>query len=265
MITDKQFLRYQRQIALPEIGEHGQGQLSQSHVLIIGCGGLGSAASLYLAAAGVGKLVVIDDDEVDNSNLQRQVIYREKDLQVAKTEATARQLNSLNPMVQVRAINKRLDRTQLQLEIMLADVVLDCTDNMPTRQLINQVCFEQRTPLISAAAIGWQGQFAVFDYQAPSEKEAESKACYRCLYPFDELPQTQKCSESGVVGPVVGTLGNYQAIAAIQKLATGKFHVETAKLHLFDGLKLQWQTMAISKDKQCQVCAQISLTSNGQN
>ena len=128
---------------------------------------------------------------------------------------------------------------------------------MPTRQLINQVCFEQNTPLISAAAIGWQGQFAVFDYQTLSEQEAQSKACYRCLYPFDELPQTQKCIESGVVGPVVGTLGNYQAIAAIQKLATGKFHVETAKLHLFDGLKLQWQTMAISKDKQCQVCAQI--------
>ncbi|MDF5387908.1 ThiF family adenylyltransferase, partial [Vibrio parahaemolyticus] len=121
----------------------------------------------------------------------------------------------------------------------------------------NQVCFEQNTPLISAAAIGWQGQFAVFDYQTQIEQEAESTACYRCLYPFDELPQTQKCSESGVVGPVVGTLGNYQAIAAIQKMATGKFHVETAKLHLFDGLKLQWQTMAISKDKQCQVCAQI--------
>ncbi|KHT46897.1 HesA/MoeB/ThiF family protein [Vibrio sinaloensis] len=257
MLTDKQFLRYQRQIALREIAEIGQERLSQSHVLIIGCGGLGSAASLYLASAGVGKLVVVDDDEVDSSNLQRQIIYREQDLQVAKTVATVKQLTELNSMVKVRALNKRLDKAQLQLEVMLADVVLDCTDNMPTRQLINQVCFEQNTPLISAAAIGWQGQFAVFDYQTPSEQEAQSKACYRCLYPFDELPQTQKCSESGVVGPVVGTLGNYQAIAAIQKLATGKFHVETAKLHLFDGLKLQWQTMAISKDKQCQVCAQI--------
>ncbi|EOD9428509.1 ThiF family adenylyltransferase [Vibrio harveyi] len=264
MLTDKQFLRYQRQVALPEIAEVGQERLSKSHVLIIGCGGLGSAASLYLASAGVGKLVVVDNDEVDSSNLQRQIIYREQDLQVAKTEATVKQLTELNSMVQVRALNKRLDKAQLQLEVMLADVVLDCTDNMPTRQLINQVCFEQNTPLISAAAIGWQGQFAVFDYQIPSEQEAQSKACYRCLYPFDELPQTQKCSESGVVGPVVGTLGNYQAIAAIQKLATGKFHVETAKLHLFDGLKLQWQTMAISKDKQCQVCAQIKLTSNGQ-
>lgn len=257
MLTDKQFLRYQRQVALPEIAESGQARLSESHVLIIGCGGLGSAASLYLASAGVGKLVVVDDDEVESSNLQRQVIYRERDLQVTKTQATVRQLTELNSMVQVRALNKRLDKAQLQLEVMLADVVLDCTDNMPTRQLINQVCFEQNTPLISAAAIGWQGQFAVFDYQTPSQDGVESKACYRCLYPFDELQQHQKCSQSGVVGPVVGTLGNYQALAAIQKLATGTFHVEAATLHLFDGLKMQWQTMGISKDKQCQVCAQV--------
>jgi len=251
MLTDNQFLRYQRQVAVPEIAEDGQERLSKSHVLIIGCGGLGSAASLYLAAAGTGKLVVVDDDEVDSSNLQRQVIYREHDLQVAKTEATAKQVAQLNSMVRVRPINKRLDKTQLQLEVMLADVVLDCSDNMPTRQLINQVCFESNTPLISAAATGWQGQFAVFDYQSFKQ----SKACYRCLYPFDELNNDQKCSASGVIGPVVGMLGNYQALAAIQKLATGKFHVATAKLHLFDGLKMQWQTMGISKDKQCLVCA----------
>lgn len=183
MLSDKQFLRYQRQVALPEIAEVGQERLSKSHVLIIGCGGLGSAASLYLASAGVGKLVVVDNDEVDSSNLQRQIIYREQDLQVAKTEATVKQLTELNSMVQVRALNKRLDKAQLQLEVMLADVVLDCTDNMPTRQLINQVCFEQNTPLISAAAIGWQGQFAVFDYQIPSEQKRRVKpvtaACIR--------------------------------------------------------------------------------------
>ncbi|MDF2155805.1 thiazole biosynthesis adenylyltransferase ThiF [Vibrio sp. CAU 1672] len=252
MLSDKEFIRYQRQVALPEIGENGQGQLGQSHVLIIGCGGLGSAASLYLAAAGVGKIVVVDDDKVDSSNLQRQVIYREQDLHVAKTAATERQLFELNSMVQVRAINKRLDKAQLQLEIMLADVVLDCSDNMPTRQLINQTCFEQKKPLISAAAIGWQGQFAVFDYHKPSEHSG----CYRCLYPFDKLQQTQKCSESGIVGPVVGTLGNYQALAAIQKLAVGQFCVETSKLHIFDGLRMQWQTLAINRDKQCQVCGQ---------
>ena len=250
MLNDKEFLRYQRQVALPEVGEKGQAQLGQSHVLIIGCGGLGSAASLYLAAAGVGKLVVVDDDVVESSNLQRQIIYREQDLKQTKTAATVKQLFELNPMVQVRAIEKRLDQNQLSLEIMLADVVLDCSDNMPTRQMINRACYEQKTPLISAAAIGWQGQFAVFDYQ----DSQPTSACYRCLYPFDELSQAQKCSESGVIGPVVGTLGNYQALAAIQKLATGQFHVATSKLHIFDGLRMQWQQMMVPKDNNCQVC-----------
>ncbi|MDV6254187.1 thiazole biosynthesis adenylyltransferase ThiF [Vibrio sp. EA2] len=251
MLSDQEFIRYQRQISLPEVGESGQAKLGKSHVLIIGCGGLGSAASLYLAAAGVGKLVVVDDDHVDSSNLQRQVIYRERDINLMKTEATAQQLNGLNSQVQVRTLAKRLDKSQLQLEVMLADVVLDCSDNMPTRQLINQVCFEQNTPLISAAAIGWQGQFAVFDYS----DEKHSSGCYRCLYPFDELKQGMKCSENGVVGPVVGTLGNYQALAAIQKLATDKFHVACSQLHLFDGARMSWQTMIINKDRDCQVCS----------
>ncbi len=133
---------------------------------------------------------------------------------------------------------------------MLADVVLDCTDNMQTRQMINQVCFEQNTPLISAAAIGWQGQFAVFDYSL----KKQNTGCYRCLYPFDELKQPMTCSQAGVVGPVVGTLGNYQALAAIQKLATGKFHVASGHLHLFDGVRLCWQTLVINKDRECLVC-----------
>ncbi len=250
MLSDKDFIRYQRQVTLPEIGEAGQIRLNQAHVLMIGCGGLGSAASLYLAAAGVGKLVVVDDDHVDSSNLQRQIVYRESDINVAKTEAMASQLGQLNSSTQVRTLTKRLDKSQLKLEVMLADVVLDCSDNLPTRQLINQVCFEQNTPLISAAAIGWQGQFAVFDY---SQKKQDT-GCYRCLYPFDVIKQEVNCSDSGVIGPVVGTLGNYQAIAALQKLATGKFQVASSELHLFDGFRMSWQTMVINKDKECQLC-----------
>ncbi|MCA0938138.1 thiazole biosynthesis adenylyltransferase ThiF [Vibrio alginolyticus] len=250
MLSDKDFIRYQRQVSLPEVGEAGQIRLNQSHVLMIGCGGLGSAASLYLAAAGVGKLVVVDDDHVDNSNLQRQIVYRESDINIKKTEAMASQLGQLNSSTQVRTLTKRLDKSQLQLEVMLADVVLDCSDNLPTRQLINQVCFEQNTPLISAAAIGWQGQFAVFDY---SQKKQDT-GCYRCLYPFDEIKQEVNCSDSGVIGPVVGTLGNYQAIAALQKLATGKFQLACGQLHLFDGFRMSWQTMVINKDKECQLC-----------
>ncbi len=250
MLTDKEFIRYQRQVSLPEIGEKGQIQLSKAHGLIIGCGGLGSAASLYLAAAGIGKLVIVDDDHVDSSNLQRQIVYRESDIDVAKAKAMAHQLNQLNDSIQVRTIEKRLDKSQMQLEVMLADIVLDCSDNLPTRQLVNQVCYEQNTPLISAAAIGWQGQFAVFDY--PQQKQ--NTGCYRCLYPFDELKQEMNCSDSGVVGPVVGTLGNYQALAALQKLATGKFQVTSGELHLFDGFRMSWQTMVINRDQNCPIC-----------
>lgn len=249
MLSDQAFVRYQRQIALPEIGETGQRDLNNAHVLIIGCGGLGSAASLYLASAGVGKLVIVDDDKVEASNLQRQIIYRQNQIGQLKTTAASDQLLAVNPDTRIRTIEKRLDKAQLELEVMLADVVLDCSDNMPTRQIVNQVCFEQNTPLITAAAIGWQGQFSVFDY-----RESKANACYRCLFPFNELKQASKCSDSGVLGPVVGTLGNYQAIAAIQLLATGKFIVETEMLHLFNGLTLEWKTVVINQDSSCSVC-----------
>ena len=251
MLSDQDFLRYQRQISLPEIGECGQEKITKSHVLIIGCGGLGSAASLYLAAAGVGRMVLVDDDDVDTSNLQRQIVYREGNLGKAKTEAMRQQLNQLNSGVQIRTIGKRLSASQLALEVMLADVVLDCTDNIQTRQLINLVCYQQSKPLVSAAAIGWQGQFAVFDYSSSKES-----GCYRCLYPFDELSQPSKCSENGILGPVVGTLGNYQALATLQKLALGHFDFPIGQLHLFNGLKLNWQVMKIARDRQCSVCSQ---------
>lgn len=250
MLNDHDFLRYQRQIALPNIGEQGQSRLSSSHVLIIGCGGLGSAAGLYLAAAGVGRVVLVDDDCVDSSNLQRQVVYRDAQIGQDKTAAMAEQLRQLNPLVNVRVINKRLAESQLNLEVMLADVVLDCTDNIQSRQLINRVCFNQSTSLIFASAIGWQGQFCVFDFA--SEK---SGGCYRCIYPFDELPQAGKCSDSGIIGPVVGTMGNYQSLAAIQLLALGAFTLKPNTLHLFDGLSMGWQQLSTSRDSTCLVCA----------
>lgn len=254
MLSDEEFVRYQRQIALPEFAELGQQALSEAHVLIIGCGGLGSAASLYLSGAGVGKIVIVDDDVVDPSNLHRQVIYREQDVNRPKVIATQTQIRALNSNVAIRAINRRLDGRQLSLEVMLADVVLDCSDNMTTRQMTNQACIEQRKPLITAAAIGWKGQFSVFDYRNSDSENG----CYRCLFPFDELTHPVRCSDSGVLGPVVGTMGNYQAIAAIQLLATGKFHFQPATLHLFDGLKLAWQTLSINRDSQCSACGSLS-------
>ena len=165
MLSDFEFIRYQRQLALPEVGEQGQRNLLDSHVLVIGCGGLGNAAALYIAASGVGKIVLVDDDCVDSSNLQRQVAFKESQLGSPKVEALKQQLSELNGRSQVRTINKRMTQSQLELEVMLADLVLDCTDNFESRQQVNQACFGSNTPLISGSAIGWKGQFIVFDYQ----------------------------------------------------------------------------------------------------
>ena len=250
MLSDQTFSRYSRQIALSEIGEQGQKRLINAHVLIIGCGGLGSAAALYLAGAGVGRMVLVDDDTIESSNLHRQVVYRSKDVGRSKTKAMADQLTALNSDVQLRGLSHRLDEAQLSMEVMLADIVLDCSDNIETRHLINQVCYKQKTPLISAAAIGWQGQFAVFDY-------SDTNGCYRCLYPFEQLSHDTNCQSMGVVGAVVGILGNYQALAALQMLALDEFIVATGQLHLFDGKTMSWQTVAISRDSSCLVCGNL--------
>ncbi|EJX1092777.1 TPA: HesA/MoeB/ThiF family protein [Vibrio vulnificus] len=264
MLNDRLFTRYQRQIALTEIGESGQVNLLQAHVLIIGCGGLGNAAALYLAAAGVGHLVLVDDDVVEESNLHRQIAFRQQHLASLKVDALAEQLKQLNAELRVRTIDKRLNEQRLNLEVMLADIVLDCTDNFPTRQLINQACLNQRTPLVSASAIGWKGQFIAFDFGSRHSIQAKQDAsstttsvnppCYHCLFPFAENPTQSKCSDAGVIGPVVGLMGNYQAIATIQKLATGRFKTACHQLHLFDGLTLSWQQLAVVKDPSCRVC-----------
>lgn len=254
MLSDFEFVRYQRQIALPEIGEQGQRNLLNGHVLVIGCGGLGNAAALYLAASGIGKMVLVDDDCVDSSNLQRQVGFKESDLGTAKVDALKLQLSELNGRSQVRTINKRMAESQLKLEVMLADVVLDCTDNFTTRQQVNQACFEANTPLISGSAIGWKGQFVVFDYQ-------NQQGCYHCLFPFDHHPQTTRCSDSGIIGPVVGTIGNLQALAAIQRVSSGEFQVATHQLKLFDGKSMNWQNLMVTQDIECRVC-NSSVTNN---
>ena len=254
MLSDFEFVRYQRQIALPEIGEQGQRNLLNGHVLVIGCGGLGNAAALYLAASGIRKIVLVDDDCVDSSNLQRQVAFKESDLGTPKVDALKLQLSELNGRSQVRTLNKRMAESQLKLEVMLADVVLDCTDNFATRQQVNQACFEANTPLISGSAIGWKGLFIVFDYQ-------NQQGCYHCLFPFDHHPQTTRCSDSGIIGPVVGTIGNLQALAAIQHVSSGEFQVATHQLKLFDGQSMNWQNLMVTQDIECPVC-NSSVTNN---
>ncbi len=246
-VSDGDFVRYQRQISLPAFGEVGQERLSTASVLVVGCGGLGSSAITLLAGAGVGKLVIADNDCVDISNLHRQTHYNSSNVGCSKVLATKSYIEALNDSSKVRAINTALTGEQLELECLLADMVLDCSDNLKTRHEVNRACFESKTPLVSAAAIGWNGQLAVYDYQP-------SSACYHCLFPFVNDDTPKRCSDSGVMGPVVSMMGSYQALEAIKFIAQVEGRSTANTLYAFNGLLNQWQRLSINKDKQCRVC-----------
>jgi len=248
MLSDSELLRYSRHLLLEEVSEAGQHKLKQAKVLIIGMGGLGSPAALYLAAAGIGHLVLNDFDEIEVSNLQRQITYQSSDIGDSKVEITKQRLQQLNPDIKVRSINKQMPELQLSMELTMADLVLDCTDNMATRQMINKACVEAKVPLIVGAAIRLEGQLMFFDH-----KQVESP-CYHCLFPSSE-EQTLNCSNSGIIGPVVGTIGTLQALEAIKYFVGLPSGIKN-KLKLFDGKTLDWQTFAINKDSQCSVCGQ---------
>ncbi|PSW03452.1 HesA/MoeB/ThiF family protein [Photobacterium lipolyticum] len=249
MLGDQEFLRYNRQVMLPEIGEQGQQLLARSQVLLVGAGGLGSAAALYLAGAGVGNIVIADDDEVESSNLQRQVIYRDAHQGQSKAKMAAEQIQALNPHIRARAVQARLANQRLAMEVELADAILDCSDNLPTRHAVNRACFSAGKPLISGAAIRWQGQLMAFDFR---QKQGP---CYHCLFPLqsDSPQEPQNCSNSGIAGPVVGMMGTMQALETI-KCITGAGHVAFAALQQFDGLTMAWQRFNLARDKQCPVC-----------
>ncbi|KDM92092.1 HesA/MoeB/ThiF family protein [Photobacterium galatheae] len=252
MLTDESFLRYHRQVQLPEIGEQGQQALQQAKVLIIGAGGLGAPAALYLAGAGVGTLVIADGDRVERSNLQRQIIYRDDHQGESKAQVAVAQVKALNPHIRARAVTANLAKLQLAMEISLADVVLDCTDSFASRHAINQACFEHGKQLISGAAIRWQGQLMSFDFRA------KQGPCYHCLFPHGEMQAPQNCSESGIAGPVVGIMGTFQALQAI-KAITASGESGTGQFRQFDGLTLQWQQFALPVNPQCPVCSKESL------
>ncbi len=249
VLSDQAFMRYNRQIMLPEIGEHGQLLLGKAQVLLVGAGGLGSAAALYLAGAGVGNIIIADDDEVDSSNLQRQVIYRDIHQGQRKAQVAADQLKALNPHIRVRAVQARLADQRLAMEVAIADVVLDCSDNLETRHAVNQACLEANKVLISGAAIRWQGQLMAFDFRHGHGP------CYHCLFPWQpESPQEpQNCSNAGIAGPVVGMMGMLEALEAI-KLITGAGEVAFGALQQFDGLTLGWHRFNLAQDTQCPVC-----------
>ncbi len=238
--------RYNRQIKLPQIGEEGQQKIIDSTVLIIGMGGLGSPAAMYLAAAGIGKLIISDFDVVEESNLQRQIIHQTKNVGDLKAHSARQTILDINPDCQVEMIDRELDDEELEVFINKANIVLDCSDNFPTRFAVNRFCVQTKTPLVSAAAIRLEGQILSFipDTDGP---------CYQCLY-SGEYENAQTCEMEGVLGPVVGVMGTLQALQALLIL-TGHTQEIIGKLQLFDGLNMQWQQVQIPKNPTCPICS----------
>ncbi len=245
-MDDPQLLRYSRQIMLPAIGIEGQQRLLQARVLIIGLGGLGSPAAMYLAAAGVGTLVLVDFDRVDLTNLQRQIVHTSARIGEPKVTSARETLLALNPEINVVTIDHPLEGEALAQQVALADVVLDGSDNFATRFALNQACRSHRIPLVSGAAIRMEGQVSVFPGQPGTP-------CYHCLYPNEgELDET--CSANGVLAPVVGVIGSIQAVEAI-KLITGSGEPLVGRLLLFDALQMEWRSIKLKPDPACPVCA----------
>ena len=245
-MNDDELLRYSRQIMLPQIGIEGQQQLADSHALILGLGGLGSPLAMYLAAAGVGKLTLVDFDEVDLSNLQRQIIHSTDDIGRAKTDSAKSRLQSINPLIEINTINVRLDEKSLCEAISDVDVVLDGSDNFATRFMVNRACLAKRKPLVSAAAIRMEGQLGVFRCDDPHAP------CYQCLYQ-DTGEENTNCSENGVLAPVVGVLGSLQALEAI-KVLLDLGETLSGKLQVFDAMTMEWRTINLRKDPNCLAC-----------
>ena len=248
-LNDEQLLRYSRHLLLDEIGIEAQARLLASTMLVVGAGGLGSPATLYLAAAGVGRLLLADDDVVDLTNLQRQILHRQDRVGEAKAISGRRSLLELNPGIEVEPIVERLSGDRLLAEVRRADVVLDCCDNFDTRHAINRACVEAGVPLVSGAAIRFDGQLAVFD-----PRQADSP-CYHCLFPEGQDVEEVRCATMGVFAPLTGIIGTMQAAEAL-KLAGGFGRPIIGKLMLLDARDLQWHTIAVPRDPGCPVCGQ---------
>ena len=246
-MNDDQLLRYSRHILLPQLDINGQQTLLDSHVLIVGLGGLGSPVAMYLAAAGVGTLTLIDDDKVELSNLQRQIVHCEASIGQSKVASAAATLKALNSAVDLHLIEQRIAHESLAQACHGVDVILDCTDNFATRFLLNEVSRQRRIPLVSAAAIRFEAQLTVFD---PRDEQCP---CYHCIYDnHGELEET--CSDSGVLSPMLGMLGSAQAVETI-KLLTGIGESLAGRLVTFDALTMQWREIRVKRDAQCPVCS----------
>jgi molybdopterin/thiamine biosynthesis adenylyltransferase len=246
-MNDEQLLRYSRHILLPQIGIQGQEALIQSHVLIVGAGGLGSPAAMYLAASGVGKLTICDSDEVDLTNLQRQIIHSTDRIGTAKTNSAKKTLAGINPEVNVITLNERMDEEKLSEVVTNADVVVDASDNFSTRLAINQACVIQKKPLVSGAAVRFDGQVAVFDLRR------EQSPCYQCLFPGTGENEDMRCAIMGVFAPLVGIIGCVQAAESL-KILLNIGETLNGRLLLLDGLAMAWRSVKLNKDPACTAC-----------
>ena len=244
-MNDDQLLRYSRQIMLPQIGIEGQERLMESRVMVLGLGGLGSPVAMYLAAAGVGELVLVDFDRVDLTNLQRQVVHGTGRIGMPKVESARQTLVELNPEIQVETIDRKLEDTALQQQVARADLVVDASDNFATRFALNAACVAAGKPLVSGAAIRMEAQVTVFP-------GTPAGPCYRCLYPEDGTVD-ETCSANGVLAPLVGIIGSLQALEAI-KLLTGAGTPLVGRLLLLDALDMEWRSIKLRPDPECPVC-----------
>jgi len=246
-VNDDQLLRYSRHLLLDEIGVEGQERILSAHALIVGAGGLGSPAALYLASAGIGKLTLADGDTVDLTNLQRQILHSESRVGQAKAISGKTALAAINPGTEVIAVNARLAGEALVAAVAAADVVLDCCDNFATRHAVNRACVAARKPLVSGAAIRFDGQLSVFD-----ARRADSP-CYQCLFPEGEDVEEVRCAVMGVFAPLTGIIGAMQAAEAL-KLVAGCGRSPVGRLLLLDGLAMEWRSVKFGRDPGCPVC-----------
>ena len=246
-MNDNQLLRYSRHILLPQIGYEGQEKLTKSHALIVGAGGLGAPAALYCAASGVGKITICDFDIVDLTNLQRQIIHSTQSVGMNKAISAQLAIDAINPEVTVQTIQRKSTETEFLALAKSADVVLDCSDNFATRYMLNRVCLALKKPLVSGAAVKFEGQITVFDFRH------EDSPCYHCLFPDAGEDQNMRCAENGVFSPLVGMIGTTQAAEAL-KLIMGIGESLQGRLLLLDALSMEWRTIKLKKDTACKVC-----------
>jgi molybdopterin/thiamine biosynthesis adenylyltransferase len=249
-MDDQQLLRYSRHILLDEIGIEGQRRLLASHALVIGAGGLGSPVALYLASAGVGTVTIADDDNVDLTNLQRQIAHRLDRVGLPKARSAARSMQAINPDVQVRALVQRADGALLDELVPQADVVLDCSDNFKTRHAVNAACVRHARPLVAGAAIGFDAQVSVYDTRAPGGP------CYACVFPPDATLEEVACATMGVFAPLVGIIGSMQAAEAL-KLLAGVGTSLAGRLQMLDARTMEWSEIRVARQPRCAVCAAV--------